>query len=291
LRVSKRALKGTADWAIAGLAFLALFVFGVPFPVIIIAAAVFGWVTRTGDASAAPDFPSPRALIVNSMVWSAIWLLPLALLAVVLGPSHVLTEVGVFFSKLAVVTFGGAYAVLSYMSQAAVEQKQWLTPLEMIDGLGLAETTPGPLILVTEFVGYHAGLRQMGNVWGGIAAVCVTLWMTFAPCFMFIFAGAPYIEAINARPRLRGALACITAAVVGVILNLTLWFGLQILFGSVLRGDGWFRPWVPTWGNLDAVALGLCALAAFLLLRLHMSLTKVLAISAVLGFLYKTAVT
>ncbi len=289
LRVSKRALKGKADWVIAGLAFLALFVFGLPFPVIIIAAALFGWFTRAGVASAVPDFPSPRALIVNALVWGAIWLVPLTLLAFLLGPNHVLTEVGVFFSKLAVVTFGGAYAVLSYMSQAAVEQKQWLSPQEMIDGLGLAETTPGPLILVTEFVGYHAGLRGMGGIWGGLAAAGVTLWMTFAPCFMFIFAGAPYIEAINARPRLSGALSCITAAVVGVILNLTLWFGLQILFGNVARAEGWFRPWLPIWEQLDVAAFALCGLAAVLLLRLHMSLTKVLAISAMLGLVVKTS--
>ncbi len=291
LRVSKRALKDVQDWVLAGIAFVALFVFDVPFPVIIIAAAVFGWVTCPGDARAAPDFPSPRALIVNVTVWGAIWLVPLAGLAAALGPQHVFTEVGVFFSKLAVVTFGGAYAVLSYMSQAAVEQKQWLAPHEMIDGLGLAETTPGPLILVTEFVGYHAGLRQAGGVWGGLAAAGITLWMTFAPCFMFIFAGAPYIGAINARPRLRGALACITATVVGVILNLTVWFGLQILFGSVARSEGWFRPWIPDWSQLDLAALTLCALAGGMLLRLHFSLPKVLAICAVLGLVYKLAVT
>ena len=149
-----------------------------------------------------------------------------------LGPHHVLTEVGVFFSKLAVVTFGGAYAVLSYMAQAAVEtQGLALSATEMIDGLALAETTPGPLILVTQFVGYFAGYRDMGCIWGGIAGAAVTLWMTFAPCFLWIFAGAPYIEAIGKRPRLSGALAAITAAVVGVILNLSLWFGLHVLFG------------------------------------------------------------
>ena len=168
-----------------------------------------------------------------------------------------LTEIGVFFSKLAIVTFGGAYAVLTYMAQAAVEQKHWLTAPEMIDGLALAETTPGPLILVTEFVGYLAASREMGGIWGGIAGAVVTLWMTFAPCFLWIFAGAPYIEAIGKRPRLAGALAAITAAVVGVILNLSVWFGLHVLFGKVERLDGWFQPWLPDWAGLDWIRAGL----------------------------------
>ena len=168
------------------------------------------------------------------------WLVPLASLALLLGPQHVLTQVGIFFSKLAVVTFGGAYAVLSYMAQAAVEREGWLSATEMIDGLALAETTPGPLILVTQFVGFFAAYRDMGGIWGGIAGAAVTLWMTFAPCFLWIFAGAPYVDAIGQRPRLSGALAAITAAVVGVILNLSLWFGLHVLFGTVdpPRRDG-----------------------------------------------------
>ena len=288
LRVARRALKTNADWVIAGLAFLALFAFALPFPLVVLAAAIFGFVRGGGKVEAATSrFPATRRLAVTVGVWGTIWLLPLALLAVTLGPHHVLTETGVFFSKLAVVTFGGAYAVLSYMAQAAVEQKHWLAAPEMIDGLGLAETTPGPLILVTEFVGYLAALRQIGGIWGGIAGAVVTLWMTFAPCFLWIFAGAPYIEHIGRRPRLSGALAAITAAVVGVILNLSLWFGLHVLFGKVERMEGVFKPWLPEWTGLDPVALALSLLAALVLLRFHLGIPKTLALCAVLGLVWK----
>ena len=290
LRVARRALKSNADWLIAGLAFLALFAFGLPFPLVIIAAAMLGFVRSRGEAGIhAAKLPSLAALGATVALWAAIWLVPLAALALFLGPHHVLTEIGVFFSKLAVVTFGGAYAVLSYMAQAAVEQKGWLKAPEMIDGLALAETTPGPLILVTQFVGYLAALRNMGGIWGGIAGAIVTLWMTFAPCFLWIFAGAPYIEAIGKRPRLSGALAAITAAVVGVIFNLSLWFGLHVLFGKVERMDGWFRPWLPDWAGLDWAALALSILAAVALLRMHLGILRTLALCAALGAIWKLA--
>ncbi len=289
LRVAKRALKSNADWALAGLAFLALFSFGIPFPLVIIAAAVFGFIRSSGVAGehtgALPGF----AMLARTVgIWLAIWLVPLAGLAALLGPDHVLTEIGVFFSKLAVLTFGGAYAVLSYMAQAAVEQQGWLTAPEMIDGLALAETTPGPLILVTQFVGFLAASREMGSIWGGVAGAVVTLWMTFAPCFLWIFAGAPYIDAIGRRPRLAGALAAITAAVVGVILNLSVWFGLHVLFGKVERwGDGWFAPWLPDWAGLDWMSLCLSLLAALVLLRFHFGIIPTLALSAVLGLVIR----
>ena len=284
LRVAKRALKSTADWVIAALAFVALFVFALPFPLIILAAAIYGYAKGGGVADEAKTLPPLQSLVSTTAIWLAIWLLPLALLALMLGPDHVLTELGVFFSKLAVVTFGGAYAVLAYMAQAAVEQKHWLTAPEMIDGLALAETTPGPLILVTEFVGYLAALRQMGSVWGGLAGAVVTLWMTFAPCFLWIFAGAPYIEHIGRNPRLAAALAAITAAVVGVILNLSLWFGLHVLFGRVERMAGWFSPWLPDWAALDWVSLALSLAAAILLLRFHFGIVKTLALAGAAGF-------
>lgn len=288
LRVAKRALKTRADWVIAALAFLALFAFGLPFPLVILAAALFGfWRSNSAAAAHSERFPPLGNLLRTVAIWGAVWLVPLALLALLLGPGHVLTHVGVFFSKLAVVTFGGAYAVLSYMAQAAVETKGWLTAPQMIDGLALAETTPGPLILVTEFVGYFAGYNMLGSVWGGLAAALVTLWMTFAPCFLWIFAGAPYIDAIGQRPRLSGALSAITAAVVGVILNLSLWFGLHVLFGHVERMPGWFRPWVPDWGQLDVFSLGLTVLAAIALLRVHIGIPGTLALSAVLGAAWK----
>ncbi len=288
LRVARRALKTNADWLIAALGFLALYCFDLPFPLIIIAAAIYGFMRGSGiKEEHTGDLPGIAQLGRTVGVWASIWLIPLAALALLLGPDHVLTEIGVFFSKLAIVTFGGAYAVLSYMAQAAVEQKGWLTAPEMIDGLALAETTPGPLILVTQFVGYLAASREMGGIWGGIAGAVVTLWMTFAPCFLWIFAGAPYIEAIGKRPRLAGALAAITAAVVGVILNLSVWFGLHVLFGKVERLDGWFKPWIPDWAGLDWFALGLSLLAALALLRFHLGVVKTLALCAVLGLAWK----
>lgn len=288
LRVARRALKTNADWIIAALAFLALFVFGLPFPLIIVAAAFFGFLRGGGKADITMAvFPSYKSLGTTVIIWATIWLAPLAALAVLLGPNHVLTEIGVFFSKLAVVTFGGAYAVLTYMAQAAVEEQGWLTAPEMIDGLALAETTPGPLILVTQFVGYLAASRELGGIWGGIAGAIVTLWMTFAPCFLWIFAGAPYIEHIGKRPRLAGALAAITAAVVGVILNLSIWFGLHVLFGRVARMAGWFQPWIPEWSTLDWPSLALSILAAVLLLRLHLGIISILTICGGLGLLWK----
>ena len=288
LRVAKRALKGNVDWLIAGAAFLALYCFAIPFPIIIIVAGLIGFFrsNKTGDTPSATR-PSFSSLFSTIATWAAIWLIPLGLLAVILGPNHVLTEIGVFFSQLAVVTFGGAYAVLAYMAQAAVENHGWLKAPEMIDGLGLAETTPGPLILVTEFVGYLAASRQMGSVWGGLAGAAVTLWMTFAPCFLWIFAGAPYIEHIGKMPRLSGALAAITAAVVGVILNLSVWFGLHVLFGKVDRIEGLFKPWLPNWQTLDIAALGISIIAAIALLHLHLGIPKTLALCAVLGVVYK----
>ncbi len=290
LRVARRALKSRSDWVIAALAFLALFCFGLPFPLVILAAALFGFWRGSGEAEAHEGaLPSWRSLAGTVSLWASVWLVPLALIAMILGPDHVLTQLGVFFSKLAVVTFGGAYAVLAYMAQAAVETKGWLSAQEMIDGLALAETTPGPLILVTEFVGYFAGLRGTGSVWGGIAGAAVTLWATFAPCFLWIFAGAPYIEAIGKRPKLSGALAAITAAVVGVILNLSLWFGLHVLFGRVERLAGWFRPWVPDWGMLDWFSLGLSILAAVALLRLHFGVIGTLALCGALGAAWRLA--
>jgi chromate transporter len=291
LRVARRALKTGSDWVIAALAFVALFFFALPFPLVIVAAALVGlW--RAGGAGEAHHgaLPSWRALAGTVALWGAIWLVPLAALALLLGPHHVLTEVGVFFSTLALVTFGGAYAVLAYMAQAAVETQGWLSATEMMDGLALAETTPGPLILVTQFVGYFAGLREMGSVWGGLAAAAVTLWMTFAPCFLWIFAGAPYVDALGKRPRLSGGLAAITAAVVGVILNLSLWFGLHVLFGTVERLPGWFQPWVPAWNNLDVFALALSGLAALALLRFHLGIVPVLLLSAALGATWKLLV-
>ena len=288
LRVARRALKGNIDWLIAGAAFLALYCFALPFPLIIIAAGLVGFMQSNTSSSSPPTArPGFSSLFSTVATWGAIWLIPLGLLALLLGPHHVLTTIGVFFSELAVVTFGGAYAVLSYMAQAAVEQHGWLKAPEMIDGLGLAETTPGPLILVTQFVGYLAASREMGSIWGGLTGAVVTLWMTFAPCFLWIFAGAPYIEYIGKLPRLSGALAAITAAVVGVILNLSIWFGLHVLFGKVNRMEGIFKPWLPEWQSLDLAALAISVIAALAVLRLHLGIPKTLVLCATLGVIWK----
>jgi chromate transporter len=289
LRISKRALKRSADWAIAGASFIAIFFFDAPFPLIILAAALIGAALSNHGkpAQSASHEPVPLARTAGTIaLWLGIWLVPLGLIALSLGPSHVLAQIGLFFSKLAVVTFGGAYAVLAYMAQQAVETHGWLDAGEMLDGLGLAETTPGPLILVTEFVGTLAAFRSGGTpAWAlGLAGAAVTLWATFAPCFLWIFTGAPYIERIGSNARLSGALSGVTAAVVGVILNLALWFALHVLFAHVTAVDhGILRLWTPDFATFDWLAGALSCLAALLLLWRHMGVIAVLAICAGLG--------
>ncbi len=274
LRVSRRALKGTAHWVIAGLAFLALFAFAIPFPAVIIAAGLYGFVTASGPVGPAPPLENHPNTARTVAIWGAIWLIPLAALGLFEG--GLLFEIGLFFSKLAVVTFGGAYAVLAWMAQAVVEDKGWLTLAQMMDGLGLAETTPGPLILVTEFVGYMAAYQQ-GGIWLGLAGAGVTLWMTFAPCFLWIFAGAPYIARLTAQPRLSGALAAIMAAVVGVIANLSLWFAAHVLFATVTRiSTGPLHMFVPDPFTLRLSVLGIALVAAYVLLVRHWPLLVVL---------------
>ena len=280
LRVSKRALKGRVYWIIAGVAFVALFALNIPFPVIIIAAALFGAFTTVATPAPAPVIPHTPAKTLSTLVlWLALWLIPLA--ALWQFEQGLLFEIGLFFSKLAVVTFGGAYAVLAWMTQAVVQDKAWLTLPQMMDGLGLAETTPGPLILVTEFVGYMAAHKQGGWAYG-IAGAVVTLWMTFVPCFLWIFTFAPYIARITAEPRLAGALKSITAAVVGVIANLSLWFAAHVIFKSVGRVDfGPVHMISPVWASADLLALTIGITAAWLLLLRHWSLPLVLGLSAI----------
>ena len=279
LRVSKRALKSRAHWGAAGLAFLALFVFGLPFPAVILAAGVYGYLTAQ-DKALPQALPRPWAESLRAvLIWGALWLVPLAAL-MVFSPG-IYADIAVFFSKLAVVTFGGAYAVLAWMAQAVVQDMQWLTLPQMMDGLGLAETTPGPLILVTEFVGYLAAYKHDGWV-GGVWAALITLWMTFVPCFLWIFAGAPWIARLTAAPRLSGALKFITAAVVGVIANLSLWFAAHVFFGQIGRIDA--VPFHTIWPDLASLRLfpaALAILAAYLLLKRHWSLPLVLALAAI----------
>jgi chromate transporter len=280
LRVSKRALVGTAHWILAGLAFVALFFFAVPFPVIVIAAGIYGAsVARGANANQPLVTVSLKRTALTLIIGLVLWGLPVLILDMIYG-STILTALGIFFAKLAVVTFGGAYAVLAYMAQDVVVHYGWLTPTEMMDGLGLAETTPGPLILVTQFVGTLAGFRE-GGYGLAIAGGLVTLWVTFVPCFLWIFAGAPYIDWIAAQPRLNGALRAITAAVVGVILNLSLWFALHVVFGTVSETHiGVLRLWLPDMATLNWQALVLIALSALLLLRVHLPIGWTLAAAA-----------
>lgn len=285
LRVGRKALKGAVAYGLAALAFLSLFAFALPFPLVIAGAALAGalWMQAEADAAvaAAPRVRTARTLTTVA-TWGALWLVPLLLLWLV-APEGLLTQVGLFFAKLAVVTFGGAYAVLAYMVQQVVGDYGWLTTGQMMDALGLAETTPGPLILVTEFVGFLAGAGQ-GGLWLGLAAALVTLWVTFVPCFLWIFAFAPYVEWITGQPRLNGALSGITAAVVGVILNLSLWFALHVFFGSVTQVTlGPAQLWLPDPATVDLGAILLAGLAGWLLLRRKWGLLSVLGTMALAG--------
>jgi chromate transporter len=278
IKVAKRAFKAPLHWGLALASFIAIFVFALPFPAVIGVAALIGYLT-TSAATHVPTPTVPMSQTLRTLVtWLVIWWAPILVLCFVLGEDF-LFQLAIFFSKLATVTFGGAYAVLAYMGQDVVQNLGWVTAAQMIDGLGLAETTPGPLILVTEFVGFLAGFNQ-GGIGLAVIAALVTIWATFAPCFLWIFVGAPYIEWMSAQPRLNGALAAITAAVVGVIANLSIWFALSVIFAVVERTS---FGWIPDISSLDWRALVLSVVAAVLLLRLHMGLLSVLAISALLA--------
>lgn len=278
LKVAGRAFKSPLHWGLALASFIALFVLSLPFPAVIGGAALIGYLsTPAAQHVPTPSVP-PGQTLRTIALWLGIWWVPVLALGFALGQDF-LFELALFFSKLATVTFGGAYAVLAYMGQEVVQGLGWISAGEMIDGLGLAETTPGPLILVTEFVGFLAGYNA-GGAGLAVLAALVTLWVTFVPCFLWIFAGAPYIAWISAQPRLSGALSAITAAVVGVIANLSIWFGLNVLFGTVTRGP---FGWVPDLSSLDVTALVLSVIAAVLLLRMHLGLLKVLALCAFLA--------
>ena len=288
LRMSKRSLTRHSHWIIAGLSFIGLFCFNLPFPLVILLAGVYGFWSaslQSAPVNHSKVEVSPLRSLATIACWLVIWWAPIGAVGYFAG-QDVLAEIGVFFSKLATVTFGGAYAVLAYMAQDAVEAKHWLSATEMMDGLGLAETTPGPLILVTEFVGFLAGARASGGVdlGAGIMAAGITLWATFAPCFLWVFTGAPYIEWIASKRRLSAALAAISAAVVGVILNLSIWFALHVLFADVQRhGFGPVAVWWPDLGTLDVWALALAGIAAVLLLVIKRSVLLTLALCSVLG--------
>ena len=297
VKIAGRALKNRALGGVAVLAFVLIYALHVPFPAIVALAALGGWLaTRAGwhpDGAVAVQAPAPRARVFPTvLVWAGLWLVPVLALWALLGADHVLARVALYFSQMAVVTFGGAYAVLAWVAQAAVQDFGWLSGAQMIDGLAMAETTPGPLIMVTQFVGFMAGWSQPGALPPLVMATLaglVTTWVTFAPCFLWIFAGAPYAERLRAHAGLRGALAGVTAAVVGVIANLALWFALRVLFAQVQAlALGPVVVDVPVWSSLDPVALGLTVLALVAAFVLRWGLGALLAGAVVLGALAQT---
>ena len=293
IKVGRRALSGWHHWLIALCAFIGIFALNLPFPLIVGIAAIIGFmqgrspsestITDQRDA-AVPIRPKWTEAARPAVLWLIIWLLPLALVGLV-NDFGILASIGVFFSKLAVVTFGGAYAGLAYLGQDVVDKFQWLTTTEMMDGLGLAETTPGPLILVTEFVGFIAGFRGNGDASFayGVAGAIIALWATFAPCFLWIFTGAPYIEWITAQPRLQSALAAITAAVVGVIANLSIWFAAHVFFADVVtQSFGFVRIIVPA--TPDLLAMLMAAISGFLLFKLKWDVWYIVLAAAIMGW-------
>jgi chromate transporter len=318
LRIARRALGHAVQVAIAGGAFAAIFLLDVPFPWIVLGAGALGLLgARLLPEAFRPPRPAlppgakpvadalldeqtpphtrpsvPRALRVAALAL-VLWWAPIAALAYARGVGDVFTQIGLFFSKLAVLTFGGAYAVLAYMAQEAVERYAWLSPREMLDGLGMAETTPGPLIQVVQFVGFLAAYRSPGALppWAaGTLAAALTTWVTYVPCFLWIFLGAPWIERLRESAALRGALAGITAAVVGVVLNLAIWFSLHTLFGVVdERRLGPLVLQVPAWSTFDAAAAAITALAALATLRFHVGMLRLIAACAALGVVWRAA--
>jgi len=295
LRLRRRTLSERFDTLMAGAAFVGIFAFGVPFPLIVLGAGLVGLLAAAGR-DRVPD-PSPQiereplarpsasSAARTAVIWLAIWLVPLGTLILVLGPQHVLVQIGVFFSKAAVVTFGGAYAVLAYVAQQAVEAHQWLRPGEMLDGLGLAETTPGPLIQVVQFVGFLAAYRDAAHpMIAGILGSLVTTWVTFAPCFLFIFVGAPFVEYLRGNRALNAALRGIMAAVVGVVLNLAVWFAIHTLFREVETvGFGPVKVIAPDLATWDwrAVLIALGAMVA--MLRYRVGMLPTLGVAALAG--------
>ena len=317
-RIGSRALRNWVMRAVAAAAFVAIFFLQIPFPLIVVGAGLIGWLGgRTGSAAfaaggghgsgagaAVPDAetalgdhipeharPSLSWSLRISGIFLLLWLAPVALLLALLGPDNVFSQIALFFSKMAVVTFGGAYAVLAYVAQQAVETYGWLAPGEMLDGLGMAETTPGPLIMVTQFVGFMGAFRQatgMNPMLAGTLGAILTTWVTFTPCFLWIFLGAPFIEKMRGNRALAGALSAITAAVVGVILNLAIWFALHTLFGEVReRSLGPLRLDMPIPSTVDPAAVLLTLAALVAMFRFRIGPLPALAACAAAGVAYR----
>ncbi|MDP6389470.1 MAG: chromate efflux transporter [Alphaproteobacteria bacterium] len=319
LRIGRRALKNAAMYTIAAAAFIGIFFLAIPFPIIVAAAAAVGVIGNRlspayfavgsgheADSGAEDGSPAVDAALEDDVsdhtrpsagrsvrvlaICLTLWLGPLIALFAVLGPTHVYLQEGLFFSKMAVVTFGGAYAVLAYVAQQAVDNYGWLAPGEMLDGLGMAETTPGPLIMVVQFVGFMGAYRNPGMLdpmTAGILGAMLTTWVTFVPCFLWIFLGAPYIEALRGNRALAAALSAITAAVVGVVLNLAVWFALHVVFGEVEEdAAGAVRLFIPVWSTIDWAALAIAAGALVAMLRFKVGMIATLFVSAALGMVY-----
>ncbi|TCJ39548.1 chromate efflux transporter [Parafrankia sp. BMG5.11] len=299
LRIAGRALKTRAQRVLAVSAFTALFLFNAPFPAVVLGALAVGALIgrsrpdllalKPAPCSETPEAAPWGATIKAVLVWLAIWAAPMAAVLAYLGPDHVMWDIGVFFSKLAVVTFGGAYAVLAYMAQEAVTGLGWLSGGEMADGLGLAETTPGPLIMVTQFVGFLAAFRApepFSPIMAGTLAAGLTTWVTFAPCFLWIFAMAPWMDRMQRAPALKGGLAAVTAAVVGVIANLGVWFALHVIFARVFRvTEGPLRINVPDLTTFDWRASLLAIGALVVVFRFNWSIPQTLLAAALGGML------
>jgi len=300
LRIARRTLTDRLKPLIALMAFFGLYLAALPFPLVVLGAGVLGWLAAHPLRAQAPSplvtsetgyLQIPAAKAANALkaasVCAALWLLTLAVLWLWRGQDDVFTEIAVFFSKMAVVTFGGAYAVLAYVAQQGVEHYQWLQPGEMLDGLGLAETTPGPLILVTQFVGFLGAFRQSGvepALLAGTLGALLTTWVTFLPCFVWIFAGAPFVESLRDNHRLSAALAAITAAVVGVIANLALWFAINVLFSETRRVTvAGLDVLVPQLYTIDLPLAILCVMAFVMIFKFRWSLLKTLGIMALAG--------
>jgi chromate transporter len=317
IRIGKRAFKNEVMIILAGLAFVAIFFFDIAFPIIIVSAGLIGFIggkftedkfhvikghqSKVGEGNEQGDFvitdsvgnhtqPSLLRAIRVTVICLLLWFVPLALLISTYGKVSVFVTEGIFFSKAAVVTFGGAYAVLAYIAQEAVNTYGWLKPGEMLDGLGMAETTPGPLIMVLQFVGFMGAYRHpdaQDPMLAGVLGSIITTWVTFVPCFLWIFLGAPYIEYLRGNKSLSTALSSITAAVVGVILNLAVWFSLHTLFRSVneIHTLG-MRLQVPVINSIDLVSL-LIAIGAFVaMFRYRLSMIPTLTGSAFIGLVY-----
>ena len=309
VRIGKRALKNRILIGIAAAAFVAIFFFDAPFPLIILAAGLIGFF---GGRAGLPQFqagnhgndaqdndnllgehlpahasPNMGRSMRVAAIWLTLWLVPVLALVLILGRDDVFSQIAIFFSKMAMVTFGGAYAVLAYVAQQAVETYGWLQPGEMLDGLGMAETTPGPLIMVLQFVGFMAAFRDAGalpTLLAGTLGGLLATWVTFAPCFLWIFLGAPYIEVLRGNRALSGALSAITAAVVGVILNLAIWFGIHTIFGNVQAVEwGPFSLDAPVWESVNGWALLLSGAAILAMFRFHVGMLPTLAATSIAG--------